>query len=222
MAEIDGALLSRVDRYIEELLVPPEPALQQGLAEAAAAGLPRIAVSPNEGKLLHVLARLVRPRRILEIGTLGGFSATWLARALEPGGRLLTLELDPHHAEVARRNLARCGVAEQVEVRVGPAAASLQAMIAAGEAPFDVVFIDADKERYPEYLELSLRLSHVGTLILADNVIRRGVVLEDSDDRARAIRVFNERLARDPRLASIILPIVRDQLDGVSISIVSA
>src|SRR5512147_3119657 len=130
MADIDAALLARVDRYIEELMVPADPALAQGLADAAAAGLPDIAVSPNEGKLLHLVARLVRPRRILEIGTLGGYSTTWLARALEPGGRLLSLELDPHHAEVARRNLARAGVGERVEVRVGRAADSLRALIA--------------------------------------------------------------------------------------------
>ncbi len=224
MAEIDGALLDRVDRYIEELLVPPDPALRQGLDDAAAAGLPDIAVSPNEGKLLHLAARLVRPRRILEIGTLGGYSTTWLARALEPGGRLVTLEIDAHHAEVARRNLARAGVGERVEVRVGPATATLRAMIAGGEAPFDVIFIDADKESYPEYLELSLQLSRPGTLIMADNVIRNGSVLEpaSADPRARGARAFNERIAREARLDSIILPIMRGHLDGVSISIVKS
>ncbi len=221
MAEIDAKLLARVDRYIEELLVPPDPALQRGLADASAAGLPDIAVSPNEGKLLHLVARLVRPRRILEIGTLGGYSATWLARALEPGGRLVSLELDPQHAEVARRNLARAGVDGSVEVRVGPAAASLRALLAERVDPFDVVFIDADKDGYPEYLDLSLRLSHPGTVILADNLIRGGRVLEPSDDPyVRGVREFNARLASNPRLDSIILPILREHLDGVSISIV--
>jgi predicted O-methyltransferase YrrM len=221
MAEIDATLLARVDRYIEELLVPPDPALERGLADASAAGLPDIAVSPNEGKLLHLVARLVRPRRILEIGTLGGYSTTWLARALEPGGRLVTLELDPRHAEVARRNLARAGVGAHVEVRVGPAAASLRALVAEHAEPFDVVFIDADKEGYPEYLELSLRLSSAGTVILADNLIRGGRVLEASaDSRVRGVREFNALLAKDPRLDSIILPIFREILDGVSISIV--
>ncbi len=221
MAEIDAKLLARVDRYIEELLVPPDPALERGLADASAAGLPDIAVSPNEGKLLHLVARLVRPRRILEIGTLGGYSATWLARALEPGGRLVSLELDPQHAEVARRNLARAGVDGSVEVRVGPAAASLRALLAERVDPFDVVFIDADKDGYPEYLDLSLRLSHPGTVILADNLIRGGRVLEPSDDPyVRGVREFNARLASNPRLDSIILPILREHLDGVSISIV--
>ena len=223
-AEIDAELLGRVDRYIEELLVPPDADLQQGLADAAAAGLPDIAVSPNEGKLLHLVARLTRPRRILEIGTLGGYSTTWLARALEPGGRLVTLEIDRRHAEVARGNLARAGVGERVEVRVGVAAASLRAMIAAGEGPFDVVFIDADKETYPEYLDLSLQLSRAGTVIMADNLIRGGRVLEtgSTDPRAQSARAFNAKLAGHPRLDSIILPIFREQLDGVSISIVKA
>jgi predicted O-methyltransferase YrrM len=222
MADIDADLLGRVDRYIEKLLVQSDRALEQGLADAAAAGLPDIAVSPNEGKLLYLVARLVRPRRILEIGTLGGYSTTWLARALEPGGSLVTLEIDPHHAEMARRNLARAGVGERVEVRVGPAAGSLRAMISAGERPFDVVFIDADKEGYPEYLDLSLQLSRAGTVILADNLIRGGRVLNarSADPHVQGIREFNARLAAQPRLDSIILPIFREDLDGVSISIV--
>lgn len=222
MQPLDGALAERVDRYVEELFVKPDPALAQGLADAAAAGLPRIAVSPNEGKLLHLLARLVQPGRILEIGTLGGYSTAWLARALRPGGRLVTLELDIHHAAVARRNLARAGLADSVEVREGPAAASLRAMIAAGEPRFDVVFIDADKESYPEYLALSLELARSGTLILADNVIRNGRVLDGAhpDPHVQGIRTFNAQLAADPRLDSIVLPILRDQLDGLSISIV--
>lgn len=222
MHTFDGALAERVDRYVEELFVPPDPALAQGLADAAAAGLPDIAVSPNEGKLLHLLARLVQPARILEIGTLGGYSTAWLARALRPGGRLVTLELDPHHAAVARGNLARAGLAAQVEVREGPAAAALRAMIAAGEPPFDVVFVDADKQAYPEYLELSLQLARPGTLLLADNVIRNGRVLDPGhrDPLVQGIRAFNARLAAHPRLDSLILPIFRDQLDGLSISIV--
>jgi predicted O-methyltransferase YrrM len=219
---IDAALLRRLDRYIEDLFVPEDAPLAQGLADAAAAGLPDIAVSPNEGKLLHLVARLVRPARILEIGTLGGYSTTWLARALERGGRLVSLEIDPGHADVARRNLARVGLAELVDVRVGPASATLRAMAAAGEGPFDVVFIDADKQSYPEYLDLSLALSRVGTLLMADNVIRGGRVLDAgaTDPQDRGIIAFNARLASHPRLDSIVLPILRDRLDGVSISIV--
>ncbi len=222
MHPFDGALAERVDRYVEELFVAPDPALTEGRADAAAAGLPEIAVSPNEGKLLHLLARLVRPERILEIGTLGGYSTVWLARALCPGGRLVTLELDAHHAEVARRNLARAGVSGAVEVREGQAAASLRAMIAAGEPPFDVVFVDADKESYPEYLDLAVQLARPGTLLLADNVLRNGRVLDPhhADAHVQGIRTFNARLAAHPRLDSIILPILRNQLDGLSISIV--
>jgi predicted O-methyltransferase YrrM len=218
----DADLARKVDRYIEALLVPRDEALEQGLRNAEAAGLPAIAVSPNEGKLLYLLARIARAARILEIGTLGGYSTAWLARALLPGGRLVTLELEPRNAEVARANLARAGVAERVEVRVGPAAASLREMIARGEPPFDLVFIDADKASYPEYLELSLRLAHPGTVILADNVVRNGRVIEAAaaDPSTAAVRAFNERLAT-PRLESIIVPIIRDDLDGLSISIVT-
>jgi caffeoyl-CoA O-methyltransferase len=219
---LNAKLAERVDRYIEGLFVARDPALEQGLADAGAAGMPDIAVSPNEGKLLYLLARLVRPRRILEIGTLGGYSTTWLARALEPGGRLVTLELEPHHAAVARRNLDRAGVGGAVEVRIGPGAAALRAMIAAREEPFDAIFIDADKEGYPEYLDLSLRLSRPGTLLLADNLVRGGAVLEGSTDesRARGVREFNARMAAHPRLEALIVPIIRERLDGLGIAIV--
>lgn len=217
----DAELARKVDRYIEALLVPRDEALEEGLRRAGAAGLPAIAVSPNEGKLLHLLARMTRAARILEIGTLGGYSTTWLARALPPGGRLVSLELEPRNAEVARENLARAGVAERVEIRVGPAAASMREMVARQEAPFDLVFIDADKAGYPEYVELSLRLSRPGTVILADNVVRNGRVTDPAagDPAVAAVRAFNARLASPP-LESIILPIIRDELDGLSISIV--
>ena len=219
--KLDGELMAKVDRYLEALFVHPDPALAQGLAEAAAAGLPAIAVSPNEGKLLHLLARLVRPRRILEIGTLGGYSTTWLARALEPGGRLVTLELDAHHAEVARSNLERVALGDRVEVRIGPAAAALRAMAAAGETPFDLVFIDADKEGYPEYLELSLPLCRPGALLLADNLLRGGAVLDPKASGAHgSIRAFNAQLAAHPRLEALVLPIMRETLDGLGIAIV--
>ncbi|HET6437178.1 MAG TPA: O-methyltransferase [Anaeromyxobacter sp.] len=222
MDDGDGTLAGRVDAYIEGLFVPKDPALEQGLADAAAAGLPDIAVSANEGKLIHLLARLVRPRRILEIGTLGGYSTAWLARALEPHGRLVTLEIDGQHAEVARRNLARAGLDDRVEVRVGPAQQALRTMIASAERPYDVVFIDADKDAYPGYLELSLQLARPGSLILADNVVRDGAVLAEdpADAYGAGVRAFNAALAAHPRLDSIIVPIYRERLDGLSISIV--
>ena len=168
-----------------------------------------------------IIARITRPARILEIGTLGGYSTTWLARALPPEGRLITLELDPAHADVARRNLERAGVSGQVEIRTGRAAESLRAMIGTGVAPFDLVFIDADKSGYVEYLDLALQLAHSGTVSLADNVIRHGRVLEPNppDESARGAAAFNTSIAAHPRLESIVLPIFRNKIDGLSISV---
>ena len=212
----------RIDDYIEGLFIPPDGALQEGLNAAEAAALPSINVSPNEGKLLHLIARIAGAKRVLEIGTLGGYSTIWLARALPPGGRVITLELDPKHAEVARANLQRAGVADRVEIRVGRAADSMKQLIAAGASPFDLIFIDADKPGYAEYLELALQLARKGTVILADNLIRNGGVTEEKppDENARAVRLFNAALAAHPRLDSIILPIIRTTIDGLSISIV--
>lgn len=218
----DEKLARRVDAYIEDLLVPSDDALARGLEDAEKAGLPPINVSPNEGKLLYLIARMARAARVLEIGTLGGYSTTWLARALPPEGRLVTLELDPRHAYVARANLVRAGVGDRVEIRVGPASASLRALIEQREPPFDLVFIDADKEGYVEYLDLSLQLVRPGSVVLADNLIRNGAVLHRSpkDPLARGVKAFNERIAAHPRLESLILPIIREKLDGLSISLV--
>ena len=220
----NAPLLERIDRYIEELFVPEDPALSQNLADAIAAGLPDINVSANQGKLLHLLARISGAQRILEIGTLGGYSTTWLARALPPWGMLVTLEIDPRHAEVARRSIAGAVADVRVDVRVGRAADSLRQMIATNQPPFDFIFIDADKPGYAEYLELAIQLARPGTVIVADNLIRNGLVLESSlpeaDDNARAARAFNATLAAHPRLDSIILPIMRKTIDGLSISLV--
>jgi len=218
----DLALAREVDAYIERLFAADDGEGRQALAEAGRAGLPPINVSANEGRLLYLVARLTGARRMLEIGTLAGYSALWLARALPAGGQLITLEIDPDHAEVARQNLARCGLDERVEIRLGSAAASLRHMIAEGEDPFDLVFIDADKPSYCEYLELSLELAHPGTVILADNLIRGGRVLEqDSQDaNVRAAQAYNQAIATHPRLESLVIPIIREKLDGLSISIV--
>ncbi|MEP0841262.1 MAG: O-methyltransferase, partial [Phycisphaerae bacterium] len=167
-----------VDRYFNELLVRPEPALDAALAESAAAGLPAISVSPPQGKLLWLIARAQGARRILEIGTLGGYSTIWLARALPEGGRLITLEADPRHAEVAKANLARAGLNGVVEVRLGRALDTLPRLAAEGCGPFDLIFIDADKPGYCDYLDWSLRLSRTGSVIVADNVVRKGAVLD--------------------------------------------
>jgi predicted O-methyltransferase YrrM len=219
----DQHLAEQVDDYIEHLFVARDEVLEQALADADAAGLPPISVSPNQGKLLHLLARMARAERILEVGTLGGYSTIWLARALPLHGRLVTLELEPVNADVARRNVARAGFGEVVDVRVGPAADSMRAMVSAKEPAFDVVFIDANKEAYPEYLGLALGLVRTGSLILADNVVRGGGVLdpESTDPLVRGVREFSQAIATHPRLASLILPIMRNKFDGMSISVVS-
>ena len=191
-----------VDRYIGDLLLPPDAELDDAVDASTGAGLPLIAVSPAQGKLLHVLARAVGARRILEIGTLGGYSAIWLARALPRDGRLVTLELDPKHAEVARRNFARAGVGHLVDLRVGPALATLPAL--RPDEPFDFIFIDADKGGYTAYLDWAVKLSHPGTLIIADNVVRDGEVTNaaSTDTSVQGIRHFNEALAADRRVTA--------------------
>lgn len=210
--------LTEIDSYIEELFVPEDPALEAALADSQSAGLPEIQVSPNQGKLLQLLAGISGARRILEIGTLGGYSTIHLARALPDNGTLVSLELEERHAEVARRNIERAGLGEKVEVRVGNAKESLSAMADGGEGPFDLIFIDANKEGYPEYLEWSLRLARPGSVILADNTIRGGGVLDPQDGSARVMREFNQLLADDERLSAIILPILREYVDGLAIA----
>jgi predicted O-methyltransferase YrrM len=211
-------LLRDVDTYVEELFAPADEALESALTESRRAGLPEIQVSPNEGKLLRLLAEIAGARRILEIGTLGGYSTIYLARALSESGVVVSLELDREHAEVARRNIERAGLAGRVEVRVGDARELLAAMVEEGTEPFDLIFIDADKGSYPEYLERAVELSRPGSLVLADNTIRGGSVLDPRDDSARATREFNENLARDPRLSAVILPILRERIDGLAIA----
>jgi caffeoyl-CoA O-methyltransferase len=211
-------LLRDVDTYVEELFAPADEALESALTESRRAGLPEIQVSPNEGKLLRLLAEIAGARRVLEIGTLGGYSTIYLARALPESGVVVSLELDREHAEVARRNIERAGLAGRVEVRVGDARELLAAMVEEGTEPFDLIFIDADKGSYPEYLERAVELSRPGSLVLADNTIRGGSVLDPRDDSARATREFNENLARDPRLSAVILPILRERIDGLAIA----
>jgi predicted O-methyltransferase YrrM len=218
----DGAFerLGRIDAYIERLYAAEDEALRDARAAMAEAGLPAINVSPTAGKLLYLLAKLIGARRVLEIGTLGGYSAIWLARALPPDGRLISLELSERHAEVARANLARAGLDGRVEVRVGPAAESLAHMAAAGEEPFDLVFIDADKPGYLEYLDWSARLTRPGALILADNVIQRGAVADEgaTGETVRAIRAFNQAVAEHPRLEAVIVPLPRQEIDGLALA----
>ena len=210
-------LLLRIDSYVEGLFGPPDPALEGALRRSREAGLPEIHVSANEGKLLQLLAEIAGAKRILEIGTLGGYSTIHLARALPKDGLLISLELDERYAGVARESLTEAGVEDRVEVRVGDARELLAGMVESGAGPFDLTFIDADKVSYPEYLEWALRLSRPGSLILADNTIRGGSVIDTEDESARATREFNETLAKDPRLSAIILPLIRERVDGLAI-----
>lgn len=199
-----------VDAYFTDQLVGHDPALETALAESKAAGLPEINVAPNQGKLLEVLARSVGARKILEIGTLGGYSTIWLARALPPEGRLITLEYSPHHAGVARANIARAGFATQVEVRVGAALDTLPILAAERGGPFDLVFIDADKQNTRAYFEWALELSHPGTLIIVDNVVRDGAVTDgaSTDESVQGIRHFIEYVHNEPRVIATALQTV--------------
>jgi len=212
-----------VDDYLVTLLSPSDDALTAALADSDAAGLPPIAVAPNQGKMLELLAKATGARRILEIGTLGGYSTISLARALPPGGALTTLELEEKHARVARVNIERAGLGDVVTVRVGPAADSLRSLVAEEEQNFDFIFIDADKEGYPEYLELSLALAHPGTLIVADNVIRNGEVANphSADERVRGVRLFLELAAADPRVSATAIQTVGSKgYDGFALLLV--
>ena len=214
---------SAVDHYIEDLLVPSDSTLDSALAANASAGLPAHDVSPAQGKLLFLLTRLANARRVLEVGTLGGYSTIWFARALPENGRVITLEIDPAYAEVASANLAHAGVADRAEVRVGPALETLATLRAEGGQPFDLVFIDADKPSNPEYLRAALDLSRPGTVIVGDNVVREGALIDaDSDDRrVRGVRGFHELLAADPRLdATTIQTVGSKGYDGFSIALV--
>ncbi|CAL9426203.1 Catechol O-methyltransferase [Streptomyces sp. enrichment culture] len=200
----EARLWNAVDDYFTEQLLggDPDDALEAALRESDAAGLPPIAVSPLQGKLLQLLARLQGARRVLEIGTLGGYSTIWLGRALPADGRLVTLEYDPRHAEVAVRNIARAGLAEQVEVRVGPALESLPKLADEQPPPFDLVFIDADKANNPHYVEWALRLTAAGSLIVLDNVVRGGRVADPDNGDADVLgtRAALEMFGTHPRL----------------------
>ena len=193
-----------VDRALEQWLAPQDEALRAATASADHEGLPRIAVSPAQGRLLEVLARAIGARRILEIGTLAGFSTIWLARGLVPGGSLVTLELDPERARLARTNIDRARLTAKVEVMVGPALASLESLRSAATPPFDLIFIDADKEHCPAYLDHAVALSREGTLIVVDNAIRRGRLIEteSGDASVEGVRAMMDRIAKDHRLAA--------------------
>lgn len=190
-----------VDDYISQLFLPDDDALIAALQYSSECGLPEIQVAPNQGKMLMILARLMNARRILEIGTLGGYSTIWLARALRTDGKLISLEFDPHHAKTARTNLGRAALSELVEVRVGAALETLPVLAAENAAPFDFVFIDADKENYAEYFAWAMKLTRKGGLIVADNVVRNGEIVDENseDPRVQGMRRFNSALAAETR-----------------------
>jgi len=190
-------LWTEVDQYFSGTLLPIDPVLESALEASVTAGLPAISVSPNQGKFLQILAQIAGARSILEIGTLGGYSTIWLARALGLGGRLITLEVDPKHADVARLNVSRAGLQDIVEVRIGNALETLPQLSAERCGPFDLIFIDADKQNIPAYFEWSLKLSRPGTLIVVDNVVRNGAVIDadSSDPSVQGVRRFIELLA---------------------------
>jgi predicted O-methyltransferase YrrM len=218
-------LWKEVDGYIADQLIASDPVLDKVMAANAAAGLPAIDVAPNQGKLLHLLARLAGARKILEIGTLGGYSTIWMARALGEGGRLITLEAEAKHAEVARRNISRAGLDGGVTLRLGAALDTLPLLAEAGEGPFDLIFIDADKQNLAGYLTWALKLSRNGTLIVVDNVVREGEVIDASsaDDRVQGARRLFEMLKAEPRLQATALQTVGSKgYDGFAMAIVVA
>ncbi len=219
------ALWTAVDEFLANSLLASDPLLDAALEASAAAGLPSIQVSPCQGKLLHLLAQVHRARLILEIGTLGGYSTIWLARALPPGGRLITLELDPQHAQVASSNIARANLSQLVDLRVGPALETLPKLAAERAGPFDLVFIDADKSSTPEYFSWALKLTRPGSLIIVDNVIRKGALLDsDSTDPAvQGMRRFIKLLAAEHRVTATAIQTVGSKgYDGFAIALVTS
>jgi predicted O-methyltransferase YrrM len=215
---------SSVDSYFSEMLVVEDDCLKKAIKDSEAAGLPPHNVAPNQGKLLHLLAKMQGAKTILEIGTLGGYSTIWLARALPRDGRLVTLEADPKNAAIASANLNRAGLSSIVSVRVGQAAETLRSMIAQREGPFDLIFIDADKPSNPVYLEQSIELSHIGTVIIVDNVVREGEVVNPTSDdtKVQGVRAFFEIMSADPRLSATAIQTVGIKgYDGFSLAVVN-
>ncbi len=214
-----------VDKYFGEMLIPHDSALDDALAAASAENLPAIQVSSVQGKLLHLLARIMGARNILEIGTLGGYSTIWMARALPEGGRIITLEADPKHAEVAQKNFARAGVENKVELRLGKALDTLPKVAADGRGPFDMFFIDANKSNMPEYFEWSLKLARKGSVIIADNVVREGAVLDarSKDADIQGIRRFLEMVGKEKRVSGTALQTVSTKnYDGFALVLVTS
>jgi caffeoyl-CoA O-methyltransferase len=220
---MDKKLFKDVDKYISNLFIPPDEALTAAEQSHRLENLPPINVSPNLGKLLYLLAKLSNAKKILEVGTLAGYSTIWMARALPENGRLITLEIDPHHAEVAKKNIDRAGLSSKVDIRIGKAIDLLPQLVQEKTGPFDMIFIDADKPPYTEYFEWALKLSRPGTLIIADNVIRDGKVLDqrNNDPMVKGAQRFNKALAENRKVSATILQTIGvKEYDGMAIAIV--
>jgi predicted O-methyltransferase YrrM len=220
----DEQTWNQVEEYFDGALLPWDSGLERALKASQLAGLPGINVSASQGKLLYLLARAVGARRVLEIGTLGGYSTIWLARALPAGGRVISLELDPRHAEVARINIANAGLADRAEVRTGPALDSLEALGAAGEEPFDLVFVDADKKSNADYFAWAMRLTHPGSFLVVDNVVRRGQVADgaSTDTSVLGVRRLVDAMAADGRIDVTTVQTVGSKgYDGLAIGLVT-
>ena len=221
---MDTSIFGAVDQFINNLFVKEDDALQHTKQAIIDGDLPLISVSENQGKFLHILAKLNNPKKILEIGTLGGYSTIWLARALQEGGQLISLELEQHHADVALANISNAGLGNAVKIRVGNALEELPKLKKEGAGPFDVIFIDADKEPYAEYFELSLQLSRPGTLIIADNVVREGKILEENstDTNVTGVKRFITLLAATKQVTATIIQTVGSKYhDGMALAIVN-
>ncbi|MFT3702301.1 MAG: O-methyltransferase [Agriterribacter sp.] len=217
-------IFGAVDQFINQLFVKEDEALIDTKKAIIDNGLPQISISENQGKFLYILAKLKNPQRILEVGTLGGYSTIWLARALSQGGHLTSLELDQHHADVAKANIAKAGLADKVTIRVGNALEELPKMQKENAGPFDVIFIDADKEPYAQYFEWALKLSKPGTLIITDNVVREGKILEtdSTDANVTGVQRFIELLASTKEVTATIIQTVGSKYhDGIALAIVN-
>lgn len=218
-------LWTSVDDYVTELFVPPDKALASALKASRAAGLPGIQVTPSEGKLLFMLAKMNHARNILEIGTLGGYSAIWLGRALPKGGKLITLEFDAKHADVARKNIERAGLSKVVEIRLGKAMDTLPRLAKEKAGPFDLFFIDADKPNNTNYFNWALKLSRPGSLIIVDNVVRSGAVIDakSKDESVQGVRKFNKAMAAEPRVMAVEIQTVGSKgYDGMAFALVTS
>jgi|SRR6185503_17981993 len=221
---MDQQLFEQVDQYISNLLGDEDEALKGVITAIDAAGIPQISVSANQGKFLQILAKLIHAKKILEVGTLGGYSTIWMARALPAGGKLITLEIDQAHADVALQNFKKAGVEDKIELRLGPAIETLPELLKEDAGPFDMIFIDADKPPYPEYFEWALKLSRPGTLIIADNVIREGKILDENhpDDKVQGVHRLNKLLSGNNKVtATIIQTVGAKEHDGMAIAVVN-